>query len=129
MARYLSPEWLDALQRLAAADAGLAAATAGISLCVQHRITGGPEGDTAFFVSIDDGVVQVAAGETESSTVTFEQAYGTAVGVARGELSAQGAFMLGLIRVRGDLPALVQHRDAFAGLDDVFATVRTETEY
>jgi putative sterol carrier protein len=53
----------------------------------------------------------------------------TAQGVATNALSAQAAFMAGQLRLDGDTMALVRNRDAFAMLDDLFAAVRTMTEY
>lgn len=129
MARYLSGEWLAALQGAANASTDLAEATRGVNLCVQQLVTDAPSGDAEYHVSIDDGVVEVRPGAADAPTVTFEQDYGTAVSIARGEMSAQGAFMLGLVRVRGELAMLVTHGDALAGLNDVFGTVRAETQY
>ena len=79
--------------------------------------------------SIDDGTVRVVSGEASDATVTFMQNWETATAIGRGELSAQGAFMTGLIRVRGDLPKLVEHGSVFGGVDDVFADLRAQTTY
>jgi hypothetical protein len=37
--------------------------------------------------------------------------------------------MTGLIRVRGDLPKLVEYGDVFGGVDDVLAGLRADTSY
>ena len=37
--------------------------------------------------------------------------------------------MTGHLRVRGDLPQLVDRSDVFDGIDDVFAPLRAETSY
>jgi hypothetical protein len=129
VARYLSTEWLGELDSAAAGDSGLQAATAGHRLTVQHVVTGGPDGDIRFHVDIDDGAVHVRPGDAGDPTVTFTQSLDTATAVSRGELSAQGAFMLGRLRVSGDLPALVTHHDALVGVDDVFRSVRDRTSW
>jgi putative sterol carrier protein len=98
-------------------------------LVVQQVVTGGPDGDVAYHVIVDDGRTTVRAGRADDPTVTFTQDRDTARAVSRGELSAQGAFMAGRIRVRGDLPALVAQQDALLRVDDVFASVRETTEY
>jgi hypothetical protein len=126
---YLSSEWLAALQAAADDSPSLRAATAGVHLVVQQIITGGPHGDVAYHVVVDDGVTAVRAGHAEGPTITFTQDRDTAIAVGRGDLSAQGAFMTGRIRVRGDLPKLVEQHAALAGVDDVFASVRGSTEY
>jgi putative sterol carrier protein len=127
--RYLSAEWLEAAQLALAADDVLAKAAAEVELSVQQQVTGGPDGDIAFHVDVDHGAVNLLSGDAENPTVTFIQSYDTAAAIGRGELSAQGAFMTGLIRVRGDLPKLVEHGDVFGGVDDVLAELRTQTTY
>jgi putative sterol carrier protein len=127
--RYLSAEWLEAAQLALAADDVLAKAAAEVELSVQQQVTGGPAGDIAFHVDVDHGAVNLLSGDAENPTVTFIQSYDTAAAIGRGELSAQGAFMTGLIRVRGDLPKLVEHGDVFGGVDDVLAELRTQTTY
>jgi hypothetical protein len=129
MARYLSPEWL------AAADAATAAISIAViqdgdePIVVQHVVTDGPDGDVAYHVIADNGAVHVHAGAADHPTVTFTQDYATAAAVARGELSAQGAFMAGRIRVRGALERLVARGETFGALDDVLAPLRAETVY
>jgi putative sterol carrier protein len=127
--RYLTREWLDAAQRAVESDATLADATNDVQLTVQQVVTGGPDGDTAYHVVIDDGTVRVVSGKTNAATVTFTQSWETATAIAQGGLSAQGALMTGLIRVRGDLPRLVEYSSIFGGVDEVFAALRMQTTY
>jgi hypothetical protein len=127
--RYLSQEWLDAAQHALADHDVLAAAAGDVVLTVQQVVTGGPDGDVAFHVDIDHGAVRLVGGEASEPTVTFIQDWDTASAIGRGQLSAQGAFMTGLIRVRGDLPRLVEHGGVFGGVDDVLADLRSQTTY
>ena len=129
MPRYLTQEWLDAAHRAVEADAALTESTKDVQLTVQQVVTGGPDGDAAYHVAIDDGTVRVVTGEASNATVTFIQNWDTAAAISRGELSAQGAFMTGRIRVRGDLPKLVEYGNVFGGVDDVFADLRAHTTY
>ena len=129
MARYLSAEWIAELDAAAAADRNLRATTAESSLTVQQTVTAGPDGDVTFHVVADHGSVAVREGAAAEPTVTFTQTYDTAVAVALGELSGQGAFMAGRIRVSGDLPRLGQEGAAFANIEDVFRAVRGRTTY
>jgi hypothetical protein len=71
----------------------------------------------------------VRPGRAEDPTVTFTQDRATAEAVTRGDLSAQGAFMAGHMRIRGDLRALVAQQDTLLHVDDVFASVRETTSY
>ena len=129
MPRYLTEEWLDAAQRAVEADAALADATRDVHLTVQQVITGGPDGDVAYHVAVADGTVRIVTGNAREANITFIQNWETATAVGRGELSAQGAFMTGRIRVRGDLPKLVEYGNMFGGIGDVLAGLRASTTY
>jgi hypothetical protein len=129
MPRYLSPEWLAAADAALAGDASLRAATAGLHLSVEQVVTGGPDGDVTYHVAADDGAVRITPGRAAVPTVTFTQDYATAAAVGSGALSAQGAFMTGRIRIRGELERLVAYSDAFSEIDDVLAPLRAETVY
>jgi putative sterol carrier protein len=129
VARFSSPEWIAELDRAVADDAALRTASAGVSLVVQQTVTDGPEGDTAWHVVIDDGEVRVRPGEAAEADVTFRQSYATAAAIGRGEMSAQTAFMVGKLRVGGDVELLMANQSTFDGVADVFGTVRAGTEY
>jgi len=129
MARYLSAEWLEAVGAAAAGSDDLRRASDGVRLTVQQRVTDGPDGEVTFHVVLDDGAVAVRRGEALDADVTFTQDHATAVAVATGEMAAQAAFMVGRLRVTGDVQRLMEHRDAFSGLDAALAGVRETTEY
>lgn len=129
MPRYLSDKWLEAAQRALATDDVLPDGAASVVLTVQQMVTSGPDGDASYHVVVDHGSLRIAPGEASDPTVTFIQSWDTAAAIARGELSAQGAVMTGLIRVRGDLPKLVEFGDVFGGVDDVLGELRSQTTY
>jgi hypothetical protein len=130
VAAFLSPAWLAALREAAErapVPAGVGAD--GPRVVVQQVVTGGPRGIVEYHVVVDRGVTSVRAGRAPDPTITFTQDRDTAAAVSRGELSAQGAFMTGRIRVRGNLTDLIERQAVLAGLDDMFASVRDTTEY
>lgn len=129
MARFLSAEWVAELDDAARRSASLRTATAGVDLVVEQVVTDGPDGDRTYHLVLRDGDVRVVDGPAEAPTVTFTQPWSIARAVARGETSAQGAFMGGDLRVGGDVGALLAHQAAIARLDDVFADVRASTEW
>lgn len=129
MARYLSDEWLAALDEAAQQSRALRTATAGVHLVIQHVVTGTPDGDVSYHVVIDDGAVRFRPGVADEPTVTFRQDHATAVAVAKGELSAQAAFLNGTMAVRGDLTTLATHGDALTGVDGALDAVRAATEF
>lgn len=135
MAIFLSREWLDELDEAAASSQALRSATADVGLTVQQVVTPGDRGTAgggetaAYHVVVDHGSVRIRPGHADHFDVSFTQDRETATAVGRGELSAQAAFMLGRVRVGGDVSSLMAHQSTFAGLDDVFAEVRARTTY
>ena len=129
MPRYLSREWLDAAQRAIDASPTVHEAARGADFVVQHVVTGGSDGDVTYYVRVGGSSVQICEGNAADPTVIFTEDYDTAVAVGRGELSAQAAFMAGRIRVRGNLPRLVQQSGAFTDIEDALAGLRSETSY
>jgi putative sterol carrier protein len=133
--RFLSDEWIAALDRAAVASEALRSATRDVSLTVQQVVTAtanddGDECDeVSWHVVIDHGAVRVRPGRAVNPEVTFTEDAETAGRISRGELSAQAAFMLGKLRVGGDAQHLAEHQRAFASLEDVFAEVRASTNY
>lgn len=128
MLQFLSPAWLAALDDAARRSESLAAAGVGRRLIIEQHITGTPDGEVVFHVALDDGAASVTAGPADDPTIRFEQDLATALAIASGRGSAQRAFMAGELRVGGDLRILLDHQDLLAGLDDVFQTVREQTD-
>jgi hypothetical protein len=76
-----------------------------------------------------DGHVSVRRGEAGDPTVTFRCDRPTAEAIARGQSSAQRAFMAGQLRIGGDASALLRSHSAIACLPDVYAAVRSQTVF
>ncbi|MDP9452840.1 MAG: SCP2 sterol-binding domain-containing protein [Actinomycetota bacterium] len=129
MARFLSPDWIAEASATAAASDELAAPTAGVTLVVQQVVTGGPDGEVRYVVTIDDGHVALRAGEDGEADVTFTLDWDTAVAMATGGIGGQEAFTSGRLRMRGDVGVLLRHGPTLAGLSTVFAGLRERTTY
>ncbi len=128
---FLSDPWLEALDTAARNDEALVAATAEVRLTVEHHVTEVPDaGEVTYHVAFDQDGVRVRPGPapTGPPVVRLMQAYPVARDIARGDASAQRAFMTGEVRVGGDLAALLANQAALAGLHDAFATVRDRTD-
>lgn len=125
MARYLTEEWFDAV----AAALQPTTDTASTELVIQQQVDDGPDGQVTWHVAIADATPTLHPGPHPSPTVTFTQDYDTAVAVARGDLSAQEAFMTGRITLGGDAGALIAAAPAMAMVGDALAAVRAETTY
>ena len=125
MAEFLTPEWVSAL-----ADAAAGATLPDdVRLVVQQVVVGDDGVEVAYTVRIEAGSVRVTDGRADDADVSFTQDRATAAAIARGDLSAQAAFLDGRLRVGGDLAAALGGARALAGLDDLFALPRTATDW
>ena len=106
MPDFLSDEWFDSLA-VAATRAEVSAET---SLVVQQIIGSDPV--ISWWICIEDGVVIVDRGEAREADVRLTTDRDTAIGIHRGEVSAQRAFLDGRLRIGGDIAALMTHREA-----------------
>ena len=125
MARFLTAEWLDALQRIA--DKTEVPVEADI--VVVHEISGTPDGDVMFRYAAIDGRLELTWGTNDGAQLTLLEDYETAVAIARGELPAQQAVAEGRLKLRGDVGALIRNAEAMAALGDLFRAVRDTTTY
>lgn len=128
--RFLSPEWLAALDRAVSTSPEVATATADATLCLAQVVTGAPDGDVAYLVRIERGRVGVEPVPTdEPADVTLTADWATAVDIATGTLATHDAFTAGQLLVRGDIAALRAAAPALAGLGHAFESLRADTTY
>ncbi|MGB3409568.1 MAG: SCP2 sterol-binding domain-containing protein [Microthrixaceae bacterium] len=128
--QYLSDEWFQqAGAAISASEALRAAATASEDVTIQYEVTGAPSGKQAYTIWLRDGAAGLDVGASKGAEVTFALDYPTAVQVAKGELSAQAAFMQGKMKLGGDVGVLIRAHAAIDSLSDVLADLRSNTEY
>jgi putative sterol carrier protein len=127
--RYLSLDWIDAVDRAVAANEPIQELAPTQEIGVTQVVTGGPEGDVTYHLQVGDGTIAFAAGPADPEHVRMEQSWETAVAVATGRLNAQEAFVSGRIRLHGDQQRLLDSQPLFGALDSVFKAVREETVY
>lgn len=120
---FLSEPWLVAADRALSAMAPLP-----VELVVGYVVTGGPQGERSYHVRFGPERVAVAAGR-DSAVVTLVQSWATAVAVARGERSAQRAFLDGDIRIEGDVQALLGHQTRLGAVEDHLGELRSRTSF
>jgi putative sterol carrier protein len=127
MVRFLTPEWLAALD----AAAREATVPAGVRLTIQQIVTddGGDDGDVCYHLVVDEGRLEVRPGEAEAADVTLVQNREVAAAFSRGELNAQQALESGRLKLRGDIGHLAREGKALSAMEDVFAAVRAVTSY
>jgi hypothetical protein len=117
--------WVAAADAAARADAGLREASRGRHVVIGQEVR---DGDRAhrWHVVLDDGEVAVRPGPAPEPDVTFSQDAETAHAVAAGDLAARTAFVMGRIRLGGDVSVLLDLGPVLAHLGDVFGAVRGE---
>ena len=122
MVRFLSAEWVDALDRAAPKDQPCAPELDGL-------VIGYEVGDEAYHLEFSSAGVRAQHGTAPNATITFRCDRATAAAIASGESSAQRAFMAGKLRIGGDASVLLRTHAAIAALPDLYAAVRPETEW
>lgn len=132
---FVTDEWIEALDRAAAASSALDAVLAdladGEEIVIEHTITDvpGSAAPVSFHLVLGRGPAAARRGPAAEPSITFTQSYGTARDVASGAASAQAAFMSGALRVGGRVDLLLAHHGALVGVDDVFAELRSDTQW
>lgn len=129
MIQYLSDEWLRAANEAVAASAELCKAAEGQDVTIAYEVTGTPSGKVNYGIVFRDGAASVTAGVQKDSPTSFSLDYETAAQIARGELSAQAAFMQGRLKVGGDVTVLINQYRLIDGLEDALGPLRAQTEY
>lgn len=129
MPRFASSEWIAALDVAARADATLGHVVEEPVALAQVVVDTAGEPVTAWTIRLGPHGASVAGGRADDAQVALLGDAATVGAIARGELSAQQAFLDGRLRLGGDVDALLAHAPALAALGDVFAAVRADTEW
>jgi putative sterol carrier protein len=117
---FLSPEWADALT--AAVNAGDAfAQAAGAQRAKIQQVITSADRETRYWTTIEDGRIAMGMGDVDAPDATITQSYDTAVALARRELSPVTGFMMGKIKVGGNMGLLMGLASALGKLADAMA--------
>lgn len=128
--QFLSDEWLaaldDAARRRVPADDDLAAVT----MIVEQVVTDGP----SWRLRIDRGslsieVLATGSSPAEDGTVRLISDRTTAADIAAGRRAALDAFITGDLVIGGDVRPLIEHGTALETVGDLFAELRTRTDF
>ena len=123
--QFLSEDWVRAVKEGLNASDDFRASAAGQSARIQQVVTK-PDGQVMkYWLTIDDGAVDMGVGDVESPDVTISQDYETAVALAKSELSPVAAFMSGRLQV-SNLMKVMGLQGAFGHLPGILATLDVE---
>lgn len=123
--RFLSEEWARALKEALNANEAFRRGTLGQTVRLQQVILT-PEGEVRYWIRIEDGTIDLGLGDVAEPHATITQDYGTAVAMARSELSPVTAFMTGRLKVSGDLGVLMGLAGPFSQLPEVMRQLDVE---
>jgi hypothetical protein len=125
--RFLSPEWVRAFDRALRSDRELGARFVGSPIAIAQEV-----GDAAvrYVIVLDgDGGRVEAEWRDFPVDVIFVCDRATAAGLAQGTLNAQRALTSGRLKLRGEVDRLGAASAALAGLGDLLADLRADTEF
>ena len=123
--KFLSGEWAAAVKAALNEDQEFRQAAAGKKASIQQVITG-PDGQTDYWIMIDDGSIDMGVGDASAPDATITQSYETATALAKSELSAVTAYMTGKIKIGGNLGLLLSLQSVLARLPTAMASVDTD---
>lgn len=125
MVRFLSPEWIEALDKAARE----ATVPGDVCLTIQQVVTDDDGDDVLYHLVVGEGRLRVHPGEAARADVTLVQTREVAAALSRGELNAQQALEAGRLKLRGDIGHLARQGKALITVEDVFTAVRAATVY
>ena len=103
MAKFLTHDWLQALNETVNEHEGFKKTIATAALTLQFEIPDAPEGaEGRYYLAISDGKLVAGPGDATGPDATITNNYETAVALSKGELNTQMAFMTGKLKVAGD---------------------------
>jgi putative sterol carrier protein len=79
-----------------------------------------------YWTIVDGGKIQLGVGDVENPDATITQSYDTAVALARREANPVTAFMMGKIKVDGNMGMLMGLAGALGKLAEVMSTLDVE---
>lgn len=108
--QFLSSEHFAAATEAFKSDAELQHGIPGVLLGIVYFVSDGPDGDFTYHIRIADGAATMAPGELAGRDAEVRSSYETAARMSRGELANQTAVMMGKVRIKGGMMALLKHQ-------------------
>lgn len=105
---FLTQQWAGEVTQALNASADFRAAAAGKQVRLQQVVTDGPQGETKYYFTLEEGAAEVGIGELADADATVTQDYATASAISRGEVGPQQAFMQGQLKITGNMMKLLQ---------------------
>ena len=124
--KFLSEDWLNAINETLAGDADYQAATETTDLSLQIVVSDAPEGDVEYSVTMAGGTTTYAPGTAEGADATIRSNHETAMAIFKGDLNTQAAFISGKLKVEGNLAKIMMNQSAMTSLADALKDMEVE---
>jgi len=123
--RFLSEEWAQAVMDAVNSDPTFAAA-AGTAHARIQQVIKTADGEVHYWTTLEDARLRLAVGDLDNIDATITQSYETAVGLAKREINPVTAFMMGKIKVDGNMGMLMGLTGVLGKLADAMAALDVE---
>lgn len=100
-----------------------------LSLCVQHIVERADGEALSYWVKVDRAGATAAVGMSDEPTVTFTQSLEVAVGIAQKQRDVHVAFLMGEIKVSGDVMELLGCEEVTAQIIDITSSLNQATDF
>lgn len=120
--KFLSQEWADALTAQLNADPEFQQ-TAATATCTILQVIKGADGETNYWTKLADGKIEMGIGTLDGADATIRQSYDTTVALAKRELSPVTGFMMGKIKVEGNMGLLLSLQGVLTKIADAMGTM------
>jgi putative sterol carrier protein len=127
--RFLSDEWLAALNEGVACNEDVSSAASGVHLTIQQVVVDNTGHEVCYATRVEDGRVRFEPGPADDAQVTITEDYDTAAALAQGATTPQDAILAGKVRMSGDVGALLKGQEVLERVRACFDGVRARTEY
>ena len=123
--KFLSAEWAEALTQYLNASESFEQAAANQTATIQQVITGA-DGETHYWTKVEGGEISMGMGDAGTVDATITQSYETAVALAKRELSPVTGFMMGKIKVAGNMGLLLGLQGILSQIADAMGAMDVE---
>jgi alkyl sulfatase BDS1-like metallo-beta-lactamase superfamily hydrolase len=102
------------------------ASAAGTSRVRIQQVIKTADGEVHYWTTLEDGRLGLGVGDLDNVDATITQSYETAVGLAKREINPVTAFMMGKIKVDGNMGMLMGLTGVLGKLADAMAALDVE---
>jgi len=123
---FLSDEWATAVMEAVNAGEDFAQAAGTQSARIQQVIARDGAEPAHYWTIVHDGKIELGTGDIDNVDATITQSYATAVALAKREVNPVTAFMMGKVKIDGNMGMLMGLAGALGKLAEVMSTLDVE---